>query len=54
MSDVRHPSEGFFYLLSAVLMTSPTAISQTPPLTVVSDIVYRADGTTASGTLLIS
>lgn len=54
MFDARHPSGWLFYLLSALLMTSVTALSQAPPLTVVSDVVYRGDGTTASGTLLIS
>src|SRR6476659_7916587 len=36
------------------LLGAGTALAQSPALTTVSDTVYRADGTPASGTLLIS
>jgi hypothetical protein len=47
-----------FYLLPTILgwivMASMVSAAQTPALTTISDIVYRADGTLAGGTLLIS
>jgi hypothetical protein len=50
MFDRRHPLGWLFYLLLAVLI-SP---AQTLETSTVSDTVYRADGTLAGGTLLIS
>jgi hypothetical protein len=52
MLDSRRPI-GRLFLLLALLMTS-VASAQTPPTTLISDTVYRADGTPAGGTLLIS
>ncbi len=49
MFDRRHPLGWLFYLLIAAL-----ASAQTPTTSTVSDFVYRADGTLAGGTLLIS
>jgi len=58
MSDASRPSGRLFYLLPVilvwVLLGSGTLNAQTPALTTVSDVVYRADGTPAGGTLLIS
>ena len=52
MFDARRPLRGrLFYLL---VMAAAVCAAQTPPTTTVSDTVYRADGTPASGTLLIS
>ena len=49
------PMGRLFYCLLLFITASPAWLSaQTPSLTTVSDVVYRADGTTASGTLLIS
>jgi hypothetical protein len=44
----------FFIGLLLVGWTSTWLQGQTPALTSISDTVYRADGTTAGGTLLIS
>ena len=41
-------------LLLLVLLTASAARGQALPLTTVQDTVYRADGSTAKGTLLIS
>jgi len=58
MSDASRPSGRLFYLLPVilawVLLGLGTLNAQTPALTTVSDVVYRADGTPAGGTLLIS
>ena len=62
MLDVRRRPEGrlFYWLLSAVLVflvwsgvSVPVAMAS-PATTRVSDIVYRADGSVASGVVLIS
>jgi hypothetical protein len=52
MFDARRPLRRLFYLLLLV----PLAMSQAqgPATTTIQDIVYRADGTPAGGTLLIS
>jgi len=50
MFDRRHPLGWLFYLLLAVAV-SP---GQTLDTTTISDVVYRADGSLAGGTLLIS
>lgn len=50
----RRPWGRLFHLL-AILLALPGALwSQTPATTTVSDFVYRADGSLAGGTLLIS
>ena len=58
MSDASRPMGRLFYLLPTILgwivMASMISAAQTPALTTISDIVYRADGTRAGGTLLIS
>jgi len=43
-----------FLLGLTCLVAVSAALAQSPALTTVSDTVYRADGTPASGTLLIS
>jgi len=53
MFDVRRPLRRLFLLLLPALLTSVVA-AQGPPTTQISDTVYRADGTPAGGTLLIS
>ncbi len=50
MFDARRPLGWLFLLLLVALAVS----AQTLPTTMISDIVYRADGTPAGGTLLIS
>src|SRR6266849_7415729 len=50
MLDRRHPLGWIFYLLLAVVMSPAQSLTTTT----VSDTVYRADGTLAGGTLLIS
>ena len=47
----RRPMGRLFFLLLAVAVLLH---AQAPPTTTVSDVVYRADGTPARGTLLIS
>ncbi len=58
MSYASRPSGRLFYLLpvilASVLLASRALSAQTPALTTISDVVYRADGTPAGGTLLIS
>jgi len=52
MLDSRRPY-GWLFLLVAGLVAL-TVAAQTLPTTTISDTVYRADGTPAGGTLLIS
>ena len=52
MLDARRPWGWLFYLLPVLMALAVSA--QTLPTTTVSDTVYRADGTPAGGTLLIS
>ena len=55
MSDARRrPLGRLFYLLAFLLMGLSTTWSQAPNTTTISDVVYRADGNVAGGTLLIS
>ena len=54
MLDAGRPLGRLFYLLLAVVTAWVIAGAQTPPTTTVTDMVYRADSTPASGTLLIS
>jgi hypothetical protein len=51
MRDVCRPMRRLFLL---VLIVVSVTRGQTPPLTTISDVVFRADGSTAQGTLLIS
>ena len=53
MFDARRPSGRLFYLLLTVLLASWSS-GQTLPTTMIVDTVYRADGSPAGGTLLIS
>src|SRR6202046_5629520 len=52
MLDARRPYGGLFFLLAGLV--AMTVSAQTLPTTTISDTVYRADGTPAAGTLLIS
>jgi len=52
MLDARRPYGWLFLLLAGLVALTVSA--QTLPTTTISDTVYRADGTTAEGTLLIS
>ena len=51
MRDMCRPMRRLFLL---VLLTASAARGQSLPLTTVQDTVYRADGSAAQGTLLIS
>ena len=50
----RRPWGRPFYLLAFVMVWLTASWAQTPSTTTISDVVYRADGTLAGGTLLIS
>ena len=52
MLDARRPYGWLFLLLAGLVALAVSA--QTLPTTTISDTVYRADGTPAGGTLLIS
>src|SRR5579864_4548226 len=52
MFDARRPYGWLFLLLPVLAALAVSA--QTLPTTTISDTVYRADGTPAGGTLLIS
>jgi trimeric autotransporter adhesin len=52
MFDARRPFGWLFLLLPALVALVVSA--QTLPTTTINDTVYRADGTPAGGTLLIS
>jgi hypothetical protein len=55
MFDVAcRPLGRLFYWLLPFVLASAWLHAQAPPLTTISDTVYRADGTPAGGTLLIS
>ena len=54
MLDGRRPPGRLFYVLLSVLLWTAVSQAQTPAMTTISDVVYRADGTPAAGTLLIS
>jgi hypothetical protein len=54
MFDPHCPLGRLFYVLLVVLVALPSSQAQSPGTTTISDIVYRADGTPAGGTLLIS
>jgi trimeric autotransporter adhesin len=53
MFEARRPPGRFFCLLLSVLVACGVSHGQTPATTTISDVVYRADGTPAGGTLLI-
>ena len=53
MFDARRPTGRLFYLLVTLAM-GLAALAQAPPTTTITGVVYRADGTPAGGTLLIS
>lgn len=50
----RRPQRRLFYLLAFFVLGVGAAWPQTPATTTISDLVYRADGSLAGGTLLIS
>src|SRR5271168_278317 len=50
----RRPLGRLFYLLAIVVAWLGVSWGQSPSTTTISDTVYRADGTLAGGTLLIS
>lgn len=52
MKACRRPGRLFF--LAGWLLAATSAMTQTPGMTTIRDVVYRADGLPASGTLLIS
>ena len=54
MFDARRPLRRLLYSLLSVLVALQVVRAQAPGTTMISGIVYRADGTPASGTLLIS
>src|SRR5437667_3972574 len=54
MLDGRHPPGRLFYVLLSVLLLTAVSQAQAPAMTTIGDVVYRADGTPAAGTLLIS
>ncbi|HUK26423.1 MAG TPA: hypothetical protein VLV49_17725 [Terriglobales bacterium] len=54
MFDARRPLGRLLYALVWVGMSWAVAQAQGPATTTISDVVYRADGTPAGGTLLIS
>jgi hypothetical protein len=54
MFDARRPLGRLFCLLLLVLAALQVSQAQNPATTTINDIVYRADGTPAGGTLLIS
>ncbi len=54
MLDACRPLGRLFYLVLSVVVLLGTSLGQTPTTTTISDVVYRADGTLAGGTLLIS
>ena len=54
MFEARRLLGRLFYLLLSVLVALVSSQAQAPATTTISDVVYRADGTAAGGTLLIS
>lgn len=54
---ICRPPKGWLLFLTSIfvfVLPSHTFASNTPQTTMISDVIYRADGTPASGTLLIS
>jgi len=54
MFDPRRLAGRLFYLLVSLLLACGVARAVPPVTTTISDTVYRADGSAASGTLLIT
>lgn len=56
MLNAYRPMRRFFYCLISVLLMAAVATAQqaAPAKTLISDVVYRADGSPATGTVLIS
>jgi hypothetical protein len=54
MWDARRPTGRLFYLLLIVWLAVAVSQAATPATTRIQDVVYRADGIPAAGTLLIS
>jgi hypothetical protein len=54
MFGIHRRPNGRLFLLVTILIAIVASAQSGPPLTVVQDTVYRADGTPAQGTLLIS
>ncbi len=54
MERTRRPLGRLFLLLAMFLVTFPTMLQAAPSTTTIADVVYRADGTPASGVLIIS
>jgi len=54
MRNHRRPMGRLFYCLISVLWCALAVRAQGPPTTTINDVIYRADGTAAGGTLLIS
>lgn len=54
MARTRRPWGRLFLLLAVFLVTFPMMLQATPATTTIADVVYRADGTAASGVLIIS
>ena len=50
----RRPPGRLFYWLVLLMLIAAGLFAQSVTLTTISDTVYRADGTPAGGTLLIS
>lgn len=53
-TDIREPKRSALLVGLTCALLFTTALAQQPARTTVSDTVYRADGSTASGTVLIS
>jgi ABC-type taurine transport system substrate-binding protein len=54
MLDIRRPTRHVVATAIILLALIASALADTPAMTTISDTVYRADGTPAAGTLLIS
>jgi trimeric autotransporter adhesin len=54
MLDICRPTRHVAGIVVILLALVASAMADTPALTTISDTVYRADGTPAAGTLLIS
>lgn len=54
MLDIGRPTRHVIAIAIILLALVPPALADTPAMTTISDTVYRADGTPAGGTLLIS
>src|SRR6266481_6237528 len=50
----RRPPGRLFYCLISVLLVAKLSAASGPTMTTISDVVYRANGETASGTVVIT